>query len=83
MFYNFRMDESENPLNRKEITILRYVAQGWNAKAIARILELSPRTIHLHFTIIKRKLNAQTLAMAMYISGRDGLLGEYDPGDEV
>ncbi len=73
----------QNPLTRREITILRYVAQGWSAGAIARQLRVSQRTIHFFFANIKSKLNSRTMQEVMFIAGRDGLLGEYEPGDEV
>ena len=77
------MSELENTLTRREVTILRYVAQGMNSRAIARQIHVQPRTIHYYFRVIKSKLNAGTLEEVMFIAGRDSLLGEYEPGDEV
>jgi DNA-binding NarL/FixJ family response regulator len=77
------MPALENPLNRREITILRYVAQGIKARVIARQINVQPRTIHYYFGVIKAKLNASTMEEVMYIAGRDSLLGDYQSGDEV
>jgi DNA-binding NarL/FixJ family response regulator len=77
------MSDLENPLNRREITILRYVAQGMNSRAIARQIHLQPRTIHYYFGVIKSKLNASSMEEVMFIAGRESLLGDYLPGDEV
>lgn len=77
------MPKSENPLTRREITILRYVAQGMNSRAIALRMHVQPRTIHYYFANIKAKLSASSMEEVMFIAGRDSLLGEYQPGDEV
>ncbi len=71
------------PLTRREITVLRYVAQGLNARAISRSLHVTPRTIHYYFKAVKSKLGVRTMEEVMFIAGRDGLLGEYIPGEEV
>jgi LuxR family transcriptional regulator, activator of conjugal transfer of Ti plasmids len=71
------------PLTRQQITILRYVAQGHTAVSIARKMGIKYRTVVYHFDNAKRKLNAATLEEAMFIAGRDNLLGEYGPGEEV
>jgi DNA-binding NarL/FixJ family response regulator len=83
LFYNAQMSDLENPLTRREITILRYVAQGMNSRAIARQIHLQPRTIHYYFGVIKSKLNASSMEEVMFIAGRESLLGDYQPGDEV
>jgi DNA-binding NarL/FixJ family response regulator len=73
-----------NPaLTRREIKVLRHVAQGWNAMAISRELHVTRRTVHYYFTSIKNKLGVHTMEEVMFIAGRDGLLGEYSPEDEV
>ena len=77
------MTDPQSPLTRREITILRYVAQGWNSRAIAGTIHVQPRTIHYYFTNIKNKLGVHSMEEVMFIAGRDGLLGEYQPGDEV
>jgi DNA-binding NarL/FixJ family response regulator len=70
-------------LTRREITVLRHVAQGWNARAISGALHVTRRTIHYYFTSIKNKLGVHTMEEVMFIAGRDGLLGEYAPDEEV
>ena len=70
-------------LTRREITILRYVAQGLNSVAISRKIHVRPRTVQYFFANIRYKLGVHSMAEVMYIVGRDGLLGEYEIGDEV
>jgi DNA-binding NarL/FixJ family response regulator len=77
------MREPLNPLSRTEITILRLVALGWNATAIGQYMKISRRTVHFYFGEIKKKFNARTIEQVMFIVGRDELLGEYLPGEEI
>lgn len=77
------MKNPPNPLSRTEITILRLVALGWNATAIGQYMKISRRTVHFHFGEIKKKLNVKTVEQAMFVAGRDNLLGEYLPGEEI
>jgi DNA-binding NarL/FixJ family response regulator len=77
------MPNPSTPLTRREITILRYVAQGCNAVAISRKIYVQPRTVQYFFANIRNKLGVHSMAEVMYIAGRDGLLGEYEIGDEV
>ena len=77
------MTQISSNLTRKEITILRHVAQGATARAISRILHIQVRTVHYYFGTIKNKLNAVSMEEVMFIAGRDNLLGEYTPEDEV
>jgi DNA-binding NarL/FixJ family response regulator len=77
------VSDIKNPLSRFEITILRYVAQGLNCRAIGQLLQIKSRTIHYYFRKIKYKLEVQSMEEVMFIAGRDNLLGEYYPDDEV
>jgi len=70
-------------LTRKEITILRYTAQGANARAISAMMGIKVRTVHYFYANIKRKLGVTSMEEVMFIAGRDDLLGEYTPEDEV
>ncbi len=77
------MTPDEFNLTRKEITVLRYTAQGANARAISAIMGIKARTVHYFYANIKRKLGVSTMEEVMFIAGRDELLGEYNPGEEV
>ncbi len=71
------------PLTRREITVLRLLAKGLSAKLIAQNIHVKTRTVHYFFATIKNKLGVNTMEEVMYIAGRDDLLGEYLPEDEI
>lgn len=77
------MSPINTTLTRREISVLRHVAQGWNACAIARSLHVTQRTVHYYFKTVKNKLGVHSMEEVMFIAGRDSLLGEYIPGEEV
>jgi two-component system nitrate/nitrite response regulator NarL len=49
-------------LTRRELTVLKLLAEGRNNKEIARELDISVRTVETHRQNIKAKLNIQTAA---------------------
>ncbi|MBV1788611.1 response regulator transcription factor [Marinobacterium sp. D7] len=49
-------------LTRRELTVLKLLAEGRNNKEIARELDISVRTVETHRQNIKSKLNIQTAA---------------------
>ncbi len=51
---------NDNLLTSREIKCLSLLSIGKSAKEIARILEISPRTIETHVLNIKKKLNLNT-----------------------
>ncbi|KEA65695.1 DNA-binding response regulator, LuxR family [Marinobacterium lacunae] len=63
-----RFDEPATPvqdtgvLTRRELTVLKLLAEGRNNKEIARELDISVRTVETHRQNIKSKLNIQTAA---------------------
>lgn len=71
------------PLTRREITVLRLVAKGMSAKLIAQNIHVTTRTVHYFYAAIKNKMGVNTMEEVMFIAGRDDLLGEYLPDEEI
>ena len=61
-------------LTRREIEVLRLVAEGLGNQAIAERLFVSDHTIHRHLANILNKLDASTRAAAVAQAARRGLL---------
>jgi DNA-binding NarL/FixJ family response regulator len=61
-------------LSRRELEVLRLVAQGLTNRQIARDLFLSPRTVDVHVRHILAKLNSRTRTDATRKAGELGLL---------
>jgi DNA-binding NarL/FixJ family response regulator/thioredoxin-like negative regulator of GroEL len=61
-------------LSRREVEVLRLVAQGLGDKEIAARLILSPHTIHRHMSSILTKLNLPSRAAAVGYAARHDLL---------
>jgi DNA-binding NarL/FixJ family response regulator len=61
-------------LTRREIEVLRLVAEGLNNQAIAERLFLSDHTVHRHLANILSKLNVSTRAAAVAQAARRGIL---------
>jgi LuxR family transcriptional regulator, maltose regulon positive regulatory protein len=61
-------------LTRREIEVLRLVAEGQSNHAIARQLFLSDHTVHRHLANILNKLDVSTRAAAVACAARRGLL---------
>jgi DNA-binding CsgD family transcriptional regulator len=59
-------------LTDREVQVLELAAQGRTNHAIARILDVSPRTIAKHLEHIYRKLGVTSRAAAVYRTARDG-----------
>jgi DNA-binding CsgD family transcriptional regulator len=53
------------PLTRREIEVLRYIAEGNLAAEVAKILHISSRTVEWHIRKILKKLRARTRAEAV------------------
>ncbi len=60
----------DNPLNDREREIITYIAQGYTAKSIARMVGLEHRTIEVYVANIRRKLFAKNTAHAVYIASQ-------------
>jgi LuxR family maltose regulon positive regulatory protein len=61
-------------LTKREIEILRLVAEGLNNQTIAERLFVSDHTVHRHLANILRKLSVSTRAAAVAQAARRGLL---------
>jgi DNA-binding CsgD family transcriptional regulator len=61
-------------LSDREIEILALAAAGQTAREIADDLVISPHTVRTHLRTVKAKLSARTLAEAVAIAARRGLL---------
>lgn len=58
----FRTPAQRNQLSTRELDILACLAQGQSSKQIARVLDLSVRTVESHRQNIRRKLDLDTQA---------------------
>jgi two-component system response regulator FixJ len=61
-------------LSARERQVLGLIARGKSAKGIALLLDISPRTVHLHSASIVRKLGADSRLQAVAMAVRAGLL---------
>ena len=61
-------------LTKREVEVLRLVAEGLNNQSIAERLFLSDHTVHRHLANILGKLNVSTRAAAVAQAARRGIL---------
>jgi DNA-binding NarL/FixJ family response regulator len=61
-------------LTKREVEVLRLVAEGLNNQSIAERLFVSDHTIHRHLANILGKLNVSTRAAAVAQAARRGIL---------
>jgi DNA-binding NarL/FixJ family response regulator len=61
-------------LTKRELEVLRLLAQGLGQKEIARELYLSPKTISTHLERIYKKLGVRTRTQAVTVAFRDSLV---------
>ncbi len=61
-------------LTRREIDVLRLVAEGSSNSAIARTLFISPKTVSVHVSNILAKLEVTNRGQAAALAHRAGLL---------
>ena len=65
---------SERGLTRREIDVLRLVAEGCSNSAIAKRLVISPKTVSVHVSNILTKLEVSNRGAAAALAHRAGLL---------
>ena len=70
-----RVGEINGALSRREIEVLRLVAEGLNNRSIARRLFVSGHTVHRHLANVFGKLAVSSRAAAVAQAARRGLLG--------
>ncbi|MBI1996599.1 MAG: PAS domain-containing protein [Deltaproteobacteria bacterium] len=63
-----------NPLSRREIDVLRLLADGKSTGEIAELLYISIDTVRSHIKHILRKLKAHSRLEAQFLAKRDGLI---------
>jgi ATP/maltotriose-dependent transcriptional regulator MalT len=66
--------EKNNPLTKREIEVLRLVAQGCSDAEVAKTLMLSTRTVHAHLHSIYEKLEVTSRNAAGHRAAELGLL---------
>ncbi|MBT4398888.1 MAG: response regulator transcription factor [Bacteroidetes bacterium] len=64
----------DSPLSERENEVLRLLAEGKNAKQIASLLNVSPKTIETHRQHIMEKLNIHNLADLVKYTIQAGLI---------
>jgi DNA-binding NarL/FixJ family response regulator len=65
-------------LGPRETEILRLLASGMTSDAIARLLNLSPKTVRNHHYAIKSKIGAQNDAQLVWLAVSAGLVDMVD-----
>ena len=63
-------------LTLRELELLKWVAQGYSNKAIAKEMSISPNTVKYHMKSVLQKLNVQNRAEAVATAIRAGWLPE-------
>ena len=69
-------------LTRREVEVLRLVAQGLTNSNVAADLVISPRTVNTHLSSIYRKLNTSSREVAIRFALEHGLEKWCSSGDE-
>ena len=67
-------DIALNALSPREFEVFRMLAEGRSVSDIARALSLSQKTVANHQSIIKQKLEADTVAQMVWIALKRGLV---------
>lgn len=71
---NFATPTTPETLTKKQITILRYVSQGFSSQEIAEKLTLSYYTVTTHIKNIYSKLQVNSRTEALYEAAKLGLI---------
>jgi len=74
---NYYQSEGIMQLKNKQKECLYLITQGKTAKQVAKIMNLSPRTIEDHINIIKNKLNCQYKSELIEKAINSGFVGFY------
>ena len=62
------------PLSKRQVEILKYVAEGYTNRVIASVLGISGHTVKNHLTSIQDKLEASDRTQAVVLAMRNGWL---------
>jgi DNA-binding NarL/FixJ family response regulator len=68
-------------LSPRERQVLSWLARGKPVKNIGLVLEISPRTVHLHAAAIVRRLGVENRLQAVVLAIRAGMLERADAAD--
>ena len=68
------LDLTEGVLSQRQHDVLRLVAQGMTRKEVARELGIQPHTAADHAAAMRATLGAKTLAHAVAIGAKRGIL---------
>ncbi len=72
-----------DPLTRRETQTLKYVAEGYSNKQIARVLYVSEQTIKNHVSAVQHKLGASNRTHAVVLALRKGCINIEEAALEV
>jgi len=70
----------DGPLTKRQLQVLRLIAEGLTNREIAARLDLSERTVDRHVSDILTRIDAPTRAAATAYAASNGLLGQAAPG---
>ncbi len=70
-----------SPLSPRELQVLGLVAGGATNKEVARLLQISHRTVQVHLSSIYGKLGVPNRTAAALLALRAGWIGRDEPGD--
>jgi DNA-binding CsgD family transcriptional regulator len=78
--YILNKEQTPLPLSRRQQTCLFLLIRGKSAKEIAKILDISYRTVEVHLALIKQKLDCNSRSQLIEIAISSGFLN-YIPED--
>ena len=67
-------------LSDREREILELVAKGWSAKQVARLIEISPRTVERHIDNLRMKTHTRNAVHMIAFAYANGILN-VEPGE--
>lgn len=65
---------SSRPLTARQREVLQLLAEGYPARTVAKILDITPRTVAFHKERVKKSLGAKTNAELIQFAIREGLI---------
>lgn len=68
------LDPFSTVLTQRETQTLRYVAEGYSNKQIARVFYISEQTVKNHVSSVQRKLGASNRTHAVVLAARQGCI---------
>ncbi|MBM3157550.1 MAG: response regulator transcription factor [Chloroflexi bacterium] len=77
------LDPFSTGLTPRETQTLRYVAEGYSNKQIARVLYVSEQTIKNHVSAVQRKLGASNRTHAVVLAARQGCIDIEEAAPEI